>query len=134
MEEEKNDIKEQAEVRKFEPLTKEQQIALNEETEHKTGCLIRLMRIVRDNPDLIVLSIIIIAFCLAGFWLAKIKLGMTTEQIKLQVWDFIEFVGIVVVGVGALIGKLFVAQGSITRSLSKSATKEADVSGRTLIK
>ena len=134
MEEEKNDIKEQAEVRKYEQLTKEQQIALNEETEHKTGCLIRLMRIIRDNPDLIVLGIVIIAFCLAGFWLAKIKLGMTTEQIKLQVWDFVEFVGIVLVGVGALIGKLFVAQGTITRSLSKSATKEADVSGRTIIR
>ena len=127
-------IKEQAEKRKYKQLTKEEQEEANKQTEYKTGALIRLIRIIRDNPDLLVLGIIVLAFCIGGYWLAKIHLGLTTDQIKLQVWDFIEFVGIILVGVGALIGKLFVAQGSITKSLSKSATKEADVSGRTLIR
>ena len=129
-----NGLKDQAESRKFKTLTKEEQQELNEKTEYKSGLLVRFIRIIRDNPDLIILSIIVISFCLAGYWLAKIELGMTTEQIKIQMWDFVEFVGIIIMGAIALIGKLFVAQGSITKSLSKSALKEADASGRTLIK
>lgn len=129
-----NGLKNQAESRKFKTLTKEEQQELNEKTEYKSGLLVRFIRIIRDNPDLIILSIIVISFCLAGYWLAKIELGMTTEQIKIQMWDFVEFVGIIIMGAIALIGKLFVAQGSITKSLSKSALKEADASGRTLIK
>ena len=126
--------KEQAEQRKFEPLDKEKLNKLNEQTEYKSGMLIRLVRIIRDNPDLLVLGVIVITFCLAGYWLAKIHFGMTTEQIKVQMWDFIEFTGIVLAGVIAVIGKIFMAQGTITQSLSKSAGKEADASGRTLIR
>lgn len=129
-----NGLKEQSEQRKFKTLTKEEQSKLNEETEHKTGFFVRVIRIIRDNPDLIVLTIIVLSFLVAGYWLAKIKLGLTTDQIKVQIWDFIEFVGIVLVGISALVGKLFVAPGVITQSLSKSASKEADSGGRTLIK
>lgn len=129
-----NGLKDQSENRKFKTLTKEEQQELNEQTEHKTGLLVRFIRIIRDNPDLIILSIIVVSFCLAGYWLAKIELGMTTEQIKFQIWDFVEFVGIIIMGAIALIGKLFVAQGSISKGLSKSALKDADSSGRTIIK
>lgn len=124
----------QAEIRKFETISPEKMKKLNEETEYKSGYLMRFIRIVRDNPDLIVLGIIVIVCCAGGYWLAKIQLGMTSEQIKIQVWDFIEFVGIVLVGVSALIGKLFMTQGTITKALSKSAAKEADVQGRTIVR
>jgi hypothetical protein len=131
---EQTDMKEQAEKRKFETITKEQQADLNKKNEHKTGLIIRLIRVVRDNPDLIVLGIMVLAFLVAGYWLAKIKLGLTTDQIKVEIWDFIEFVSIVFVGLSALIGKLFMNQGTITKSLSGSASKDADASGRTIVK
>ncbi len=131
---EENSIKEQSEIRKFETIDKEKIKKLNEETEYKSGYLVRFIRIIRDNPDLIMLGIIVIVCCACGYWLARIQLGMTSEQIKIQVWDFIEFVGIVLLGVTALIGKLFMTQGTITKSLSKSATKDADVSGKTIVR
>lgn len=134
MEEEKKEEETKEQPKKYKLLTEEEKKEINKKTEYKSGFLVRFVRIIRDNPDLIVLGIIVLAFCVGGYWLAKIHLGLTTDQIKIQVWDFIEFVGIVLVGISALIGKLFMTQGTITKSLSKSATKEADKYGRTILK
>jgi hypothetical protein len=120
------------EVKKFRTLTIEDQTLINKETEYKSGLIIRAIRMIRDNPDLIVLSLIVIACCAFGYWVARIKLGLTTDQIKIQIWDFIEFIGIVLVGVSAVVGKLFMTQGTITRALSGQAKKDADVTGNTM--
>lgn len=134
MEKEKKEEETKEQPKKYKLLTEEEKKEINKKTEYKSGFLVRFVRIIRDNPDLIVLGIIIVLFCLAGYWIAIIKLGMTTEQIKLRVWDFVEFVGIVLLGVAALVGKLFIAQGTITKNLSKTASKEADLSGNTILK
>lgn len=123
------ELKTQAEFRK---RTMEEQQAENIKTEQKTSMIRRLVRIVTNNPDLVVLTVVVMLALLVGYYVSIIKLGLTTDQIKLQIADFIEFVVISVSAVIALIGKLYVKQGEISQSLSKSVGKKSDITGRSI--
>lgn len=123
------ELKTQAEFRK---RTMKEQQAENVKTEQKTSMIRRLVRIVTNNPDLVVLTVVVMLALLVGYYVSIIKLGLTTDQIKLQIADFIEFVVISVSAIIALIGKLYVKQGEISQSLSKSVGKKSDITGRSI--
>lgn len=123
------ELKMQAEFRK---RTMEEQQQENIKTEQKTSMIRRLVRIVTQNPDLVVLTVVVMLALLVGYYVSIIKMGLTTDQIKLQIADFIEFTVIAVSAVIALIGKLYVKQGEISQSLSKSVAKKSDITGRSI--
>lgn len=129
-------FKDQAEKRKeevkFKELTPEEQAELNKQTEAKTGLFIRFVRMVRDNVDQIWKFIMIGSFCFFVYFFLKVKLGMTSDQIKLFWDDFLYLVISLFAALGTFLGSNYIPQGTISRAWSKSATKRSDASGRSL--
>lgn len=114
-------------------ISKQEQEEINKKLERKTGFFKRLIRICSQNPDLILLVLIVFFSCLAGYYICRLKLGMTIQEIKLEVLDFIEFTTFILVTAVTFVSKLFVKQGVISRELSNSTQKPSDLTGRSLI-
>ena len=117
----------------LEKISKEKQEELNKYNERKTSFFKRLIRICSQNPDLILLVLIVFFSCLAGYYICRLKLGMSVQEIKLEILDFVEFVSFIIITCITFISKLFVKQGVISRELSNSTQKPSDLTGRSLI-
>ena len=125
-----DELKKQSILRK---TTIEDQAKVNEETEHKTGLLIRIIRIVKENPDIVILGVLVLAVLALGYSFARFYLGLTVKEIKIEVFDFLEFVAAFIFAVSAFVGKLYVKQGAISKALSGQTEKEADLYGKSII-
>jgi len=103
-------------------------------TRRKTGRTTLLYRQVKFNTDLTVLLIIMSCFSLLGYFVAIFKMGVIEEVIEVGVVDFIKIVVALVSGLLAVLWKLHIPQGKLTRRLSSKANKqehEVDDWGRT---
>lgn len=118
------------EEKKFRIRTEEDLNRENLSTRRRTGIVIRFFRMIRDNPDLFLLGIIVCSCMLAGWFMARFYLGLTINEIKTEVTELVFLCIFIVTSVATAIGKVFVKQGLISTSLSGRMDHEHDALGR----
>lgn len=116
----------------FQVQTDDELVATNTRTRRRTGFIIRLFRVMRDNPDLFLLGLIVM-FCMAAGWFAaRFYLGLTANEIRTEVAELVWLVIFIVTSVATAIGKIFVKQGVISSTLSGRVNNDHDVAGRSI--
>ena len=128
-----SEFKEQAQKRKAEgsklrDLSLEEQAQLNNETESKTNAFWRLARIIKDNLDQGIVSLIIICSMGLCYSFVKLKLGWTSAEIS----DFLELVLFFVGTICSTLGLNFVSPGTVRQSWSGKISKKHDADGKSL--
>lgn len=105
-------------------MTKEEQEKYNKKTARKTGFIIRLIRICKNNKDIIWLSILTISLIFAGYFLAKVIANITDKEIIYGLWDFGKFIFASIVAITAFLLKLFAKKGTLSMKMSSSEIVE----------
>jgi hypothetical protein len=117
----------------FEKLTPEEITQQNKKNKRKTGIAIRMVRIARDNPDIAILMLVIVSVFFAGYFFCRIYLGLTANEIRTELSEFVGLIFFMITTVFAGLGKLYVKQGVISSSLSGRISNDHDVSGNSII-
>lgn len=117
----------------FRQRTPEEMVQENQATRRKTGLVIRTMRVLDDNPDLVRLGIVIFCMGAVGYFAARIWLGLTAEQIKSEITEFIGFIVFLFLTVWNTIKKIYTQQGVISSSLSGRIDREHDTGGNSVV-
>lgn len=95
-----------------------------------------LYRNVRRNPDLLLWGLALLAALAVGYFVARLKFGMTGEEVAVGLRDFLEFLGAALVALGLAVAKLYAKAGPIVESLQKKGNKapeQLDEFGRTIV-
>lgn len=127
------ELKDRCEFRK---RSMDDQESENKETERRSGALIQTIRLLVDNPDLILLICIIVFFTFSGYLFCRIYLGLTHAEIKTATEEVFWLIGFAISGMISTAAKLAVKQGAISQSLSgyveSKMHKARDTYGRSL--
>ena len=124
----------QAELRKRSADEQKEEI---EQGRTKTSKTTLVYRNVKRNPDILLLILVILTCVALGYCIARVKFGVTAEQIKTGIGDFVSILGAIIAAIIAVIGKLHTAQGPISKAMSGTANKDEsqlDQWGRTIVK
>jgi len=94
-----------------------------------------LYRNVRRNPDLVFWGLALFLCVSAGYLIARIKYGVTTDELSVGVADFVEFIVVAVSAVVFAVAKLFAKVGPVVESLKKRGNKDENLDeyGRTIV-
>ena len=114
-------------------MSREEQEQYNKKTARKTGLAIRFFRILRDNPDVVLLLLVVFSAVCAGYFFARFYVGLSLTEMKIGVAEFFEFLFAFIITVSAFIGKLYTKQGIISKTLSGRMEKESTLDGRSII-
>lgn len=117
----------------MEIISEEEKRKQMEETKQSTGFFSRVVRIVVQNPDLVVLFFLVVSVLGVGWCVARFYFGMTTSEVKLYFSDMLEFIGFALIAIASFFGKLYTKQGTISKTLSSVTDKKADISGRSIV-
>jgi len=93
-----------------------------------------LYRNVRRNPDIIFWGLALFLALTAGYCLARLKFGLTSEEVVLSFREFLEFFVAAFAALLFALAQLFAKAGPLVEQLRKKANKEdVDDYGRTII-
>lgn len=104
----------------------------NRKTRRKTHVLIRLIRILRDNPDMVALFFVMLFTCGVGYFAARIYLGLTATQIRTEAFEFVCFFVTMFAAIVSAIKKVCTQQGVISSAMSGRVTDAHDPSGNSI--
>jgi len=118
------------------PMDGDEKKELLKETQKKTSFIVRFLRMIKNifvyNLDLVFLTVLIMCFLLLGYYIAVFRLGLSTNEIKIHINDFLTLVGTLLVGIFSIIGKICVEKGEMSKKMTNQVLKKSDRFGRTI--
>lgn len=106
----------------FTKKTEEQQLEQVLEG-RKVKFLIRIIRNIWNNKDLLIMACIVIIFTSVGYLTAVLCYKMTAMDIAQSAKDFLYVLTAVILGITTLVARVITPSGPINEGLSKKATK-----------
>lgn len=101
-----------------------------------------IARSIRLNLDLLVMALLLFVFVVIGYTYARIQ-GMTPEQIKTEITEIFELIGLIIAGFGVVLVKLGMDRGSFSTTIGEKIDafktkvlrnpQELDTWGRTIV-
>ena len=105
----------------------------NRSTRRRTGLFIRMFRVFRDNPDIVALGVVLVCALSLGYFVARIYFGLTSAQIKLELYEFLGFLFTAIATIMASLKKVCTKQGVISSALSKRIEDDHHPNGNSMI-
>jgi len=107
----------------------------NEKHRQKRSVTTLAVRNVKKNPDLLLFGLAVFICVCFGYCIARVKYGLTAEQIKVGIEEFVYVIIAFVTGVAVIIGKLHTKAGTLARKWSNDTERpdnEVDEYQRTI--
>lgn len=111
-------------------------------TQGTTRLLLLFARSIRLNFDLIVMALILFLFVTIGYTYARIQ-GLSSADIKTEVYEIFELVFMIIAGMGIVLVKLGMDRGSFSTTIGEKMetfktkvfrnSQELDTWGRTIV-